>query len=304
LAWQAGVFWTQARPVALEVVADQRPDVAVVEHDQLARWARDLPRGLPAVLTAHNVTSRLFASRGLRIEAARHRRYAARHLPRYACVVAVSKGDARDLERLGARRVEVVPNGAPTDELVPSPDAPQPPTLLFTGSMDHAPNREGILWFAERAWPLVRERVPDARLVIVGRGPQEALRPLAADPSIELAGEVPAVAPYFEQATAVVAPLLSGGGTRIKILEALAAGRAVAATRIGAEGLELEGGRHLLEADGAQELAGAAEALLIDPELRQRLAREGRAAVERLYDWRVCGDRLERVLLSVSGRRG
>ena len=311
-AWQFAVFREWIAPEAARLAREIRPDVVQVEHDDIAGWIEAVPAGLPAVLTAHNVTWRLWRSRAhaargarraaARVEAARHRRYERRFLPRYDAVVAMSEPDADELRRLGARRVEVVPNGAPVDELVPEPDSPDPPTLVFTGSMDHAPNPEGVIWFADRVWPLVLRRVPGARLRVVGRGPREPLAPLAGRDGIELAGPVPSVGPELARATAVIAPLLSGGGTRLKIVEAMAAGRAVAATTVGAEGLVAEPGTHLLVEDEPERLAEACARLLTESDLRARLAGAGRELVERRYAWRALGEELARVLESVAGR--
>jgi glycosyltransferase involved in cell wall biosynthesis len=309
-AWQFGVFWANARPHALQLVEELRPGAITVEHDDLAPVVRDLPGTVPAVLCTQNASWRLLRRRaelegglrrpGLRLEAARHRRMTARAVPRYATVVAVSEGDARDFAELGAARVELVPNGAGFHR-GPLAAADGPPTLLFTGSMDHPPNRDAVLWFGREVWPLIAARMPSARLQVVGRGPQEELRGLAAQPRVEVAGAVPSMEPFFARAHVAIAPLRSGGGSRLKILEALAAGRPVLSTTVGAEGLELEPGRDLLIADGAEAFADAAVRLLGDRELRERLASEGRSAAAARYDWRALGDRFARVLESVAG---
>jgi glycosyltransferase involved in cell wall biosynthesis len=163
--------------------------------------------------------------------------------------------------------------------------------------MNHPPNADGIAWFVREVWP----QTPDARLLVVGRDPPESVLRLASD-RIAVTGAVPDVAPYFARATAVIVPLLSGGGTRLKILEAFAAGRAVVSTSIGAEGLEVSDGRHLLLADGAHAFAEATGRLLADPELRARLAAEARKLVQERYDWRALGDRLEETLRRAAER--
>ena len=314
-AWQFGVFWIGARGHVRAAVRDLAPDVVMIEHDYLAGWAADLEDlQVPKVLATHNVTWRLYATRAaasrgmrrglLRLEAGRYRAYARRHTELYDSVIAVSEADARDLSELGARRVEVVPNGAPADEMTAFADSADPPTLLFTGSMNHRPNLDAARWLGQEIFPLVAREIPEARLLIVGRGPQDDLAPLRADPRIEVAGAVGDMAPYFRRATVAMAPMRSGGGTRLKILEALASGRAVVATSLGAEGLALEDGEHLLLADDAAGLARAAAALLGDPERRQRLAAAGREVVRQRYDWRTLGDELEGVLLRRRGLDG
>jgi glycosyltransferase involved in cell wall biosynthesis len=181
----------------------------------------------------------------------------------------------------------------------PLPPSAEPATLLFTGTLAHPPNAEGITWFAERAWPLVRARAPGARLLIVGRDAGRRVRALGELEGVEFVGAVADMEPSFARATAVVAPLLSGGGTRLKILEAFARGRAVVSTQVGCEGLDVAHERELLVADGAEPFAAAVSRLLDDAPLRERLAANGRALVERTYDWRIVGDRLASVLEEV-----
>jgi glycosyltransferase involved in cell wall biosynthesis len=312
LAWQVSVFWEELRPIAQRVVREWQPDVILVEHDNSAAWIADLPGSTPAVLVFQNVGPRYYESRAaasngfarpaFRLEARRFRRLLGRTLSRYARLVAVSEPDRRDLEALAQGvPVELVPNGVASDELEPLPPSSEPATLLFTGTLSHPPNSEGIRWFADEVWPRVRAAQPEVRLLVVGRDPPPRVRELDAREGIEVVGPVPAMSPYFARATAVVVPLHSGGGTRLKILEALSCRRAVVSTSVGCEGLDLADGSHLLVADGAPAFAEATLRLLDDAALRERLANAGREQAERLYDWRVLGDRLEKVLLDVVG---
>jgi polysaccharide biosynthesis protein PslH len=162
--------------------------------------------------------------------------------------------------------------------------------------MSYLPNHQGIAWFAEEVWPLIRRAAPGVELDVVGRGPPPNVQALGEIDGITVHGGVPDMAPYFARSNAVVVPILTGAGIRVKIIEALAAGRATVSTPLGAEGLELEPGRHVLIADGAPAFADAVVRALGDDELRTRLGTEGRALAERRYDWRALGDDLERVL--------
>jgi polysaccharide biosynthesis protein PslH len=309
LAWQVSVFWSYLRPVARRVAREWRPDVLSVEHDWAAAWARDLPGELPAVLTLDNVSWRYYESRARAapphtrlihaLEARRFRRFDARHLAAYRALVTTSELDAARVAEELPLPVSVVPNGVAADEIVPLPEAAREPTLLFTGTLGYAPNAEGIEWFVREAWPRVRARQPEARLLVVGRDPGARVRRLGDEAGVEVLGPAESLGPYFERATAVVTPLLSGSGTRLKVLEALAAGRAVVSTSTGAEGIEVESGRHLLVADGGEAFADATLRVLEDADLRAGLAREGRELVEERYDWRVLGDRFAEVLASV-----
>ena len=141
---------------------------------------------------------------------------------------------------------------------------------------------------------------PGAALLVVGREPPPSVTRLGSRPGIEVVGPVPDMREWYARATAVVVPLLAGGGSRLKILEAMACGRAVASTSAGAEGLDAGGGRELVIADGAEAFAAATLRLLEQPDLRRNLAAAGRRAAEDRYDWRVLGDRLESVLASAA----
>ena len=301
-AWQVGVFWASLKPLALGELETSRPDLVSVEHDMAAAWIRDLPPDTPAAITLHNVSWSYYESRaraasgpatlGLRAEAGRYRRHDERWLPRYATRVAMSRVDA-DLLRF-AGPVEVVPNGVATGEIGPAASEPEPDTVLFTGTMNYPPNGEAILWFAEHVWPLIARERPTARLLIVGREPTAPVRALAG-PQVEVTGGVETIAPFYDRAQVVIAPLRSGGGTRLKVLEALSSARPLVSTTVGAEGIEVEDGRHLLIADGPEDFARAVLDLLADRDRGHALGRAGRALAVERYDWRALGERLEAV---------
>lgn len=306
-ALEMRVFWTRLRGLAQRAVAEWRPDVVVVGHDMAAAWAVDLPRELPAVLTCHNLTWRWYESRArrtdparaliLRAEAWRYRRHVVGVLSRFHTAVAVSTLEAEELREIGRARVELIPTGVDTKELRPAPREPGPPRLLFTGTMSYPPNHLGIQWFAREVWPLVRAQVPTALLDVVGKGPPEDVMALDGRDGTTVHGFVDSMSPYFARASVVVVPILAGAGIRVKIVEAMAAGRAVVSTPLGCEGLAgLEPGRHLLVADEPEAFAGDAVRLLRDRDLSDRIGRDARDLAERMYDWRPLGDRLEEVL--------
>lgn len=310
LAWQVSVFWHRLRGVALRAVDELRPDVISVEHDNAAAWATDLPPGPGRVLILQNLGWRYYRSRAaatqgvagvaMSLEARRFHRFDLRRFGAYDALVTVSEHDASELRSL-PMPVRVVPNGVSTADLPAQPPTTGPPALLFTGTMAYPPNAEAALWFAREVWPLIKAEEPGASFTVVGRDPPERVRRLARDSSIKVTGAVPDVAPYFARSTAVVAPVLSGGGTRLKLLEAWSAGRAVVATAQAAEGLEFEAGRHALIEDDPALFAGAVVRVLHEPALREGLSGEGRRLVEERYDWRLLGDRLEEVLRSAAG---
>jgi len=224
----------------------------------------------------------------------RLRRYEAQVCRRADRVLAVSDADATALCKLvPALDVTIVPNGINTRTYTPTPTHPHTPTLVFTGTMDFRPNVDAVLWFARKVLPRVRAEVPEVHFVVVGQRPHRRLEVLRTDPAVTLTGWVEDTRPYIARAAVYVAPLRMGGGTRLKLLEAMAMGKAVVATRLGAEGYPVTDGQELLLADTPADFAAAVVALLRAPERRAELGRVARAFVEQRYDWRVIVPRVE-----------
>jgi sugar transferase (PEP-CTERM/EpsH1 system associated) len=219
-------------------------------------------------------------------------------------VLAVSQTDAQALQRLvPGLDVTVIPNGIDCAQYQVAPEAQGPPKLVFVGKMDFRPNVDAVRWFADAIWPRVRAEVPEAHFYAVGQRPHRQLDRLRADPSLTLTGWVQEVQPYVAQATVYVAPLRMGSGTRLKLLEAMAMGKAIVSTRLGAEGLSegssaQEGDKPVLELvddNDPQAFADAVVALLREPARRAALGAAARAFVRARYDWRVIIPRLEAV---------
>jgi sugar transferase (PEP-CTERM/EpsH1 system associated) len=213
-------------------------------------------------------------------------------------VLAVSEADAVALRDLvPGLGVVVVPNGVDTRTYRPEVSSAKPQisegALVFTGTMDFRPNVDAVLWFVRRVLPRVRAEVPQAHFFVVGQRPHRRLDGLWADPAVTLTGWVEDVRPYIAQAAVYVAPLRIGGGTRLKLLEGMAMGKAVVATRLGAEGYPVTHGRELLLADTPTDFAAAVVALLRAPGRRATLGRVARTFVEQHYDWRVIVPRVE-----------
>jgi glycosyltransferase involved in cell wall biosynthesis len=184
------------------------------------------------------------------------------------------------------RGISVVPTGVDTKQFqVAPPSSAAPPRIVFIGSMDWEPNIDAAEYFCSRIWPRVRAEFPDASFQIVGRSPMPRARRLASK-SVQVTGSVPSVTGYLRDATVVVVPLRIGGGTRLKIFEAMAMGKAVVSTSIGAEGLRVQNGRDLLLADGAVSFAEAILLLLRDAAVRRRLELAA-VPVAAQYDWSV-----------------
>lgn len=273
--------------------------------------AVNLPRALPcpAVLFTHNVEAEIWrrhaeTESGIlrrRLYAQQWRRmlrFEGRTVARFDRVLAVSDVDRDTLQRLYGDRlkapVSVIPTGVDTKYFAPRPATTEhSKRIVFTGSMDWLPNSDGVVFFCHEILPLIRQAEPDATFTIVGRSPTPAVRRLADDDGIEVTGRVEDVRPYLRNAAVYVVPLRIGGGTRLKIFEAMAAGRAVVSTTIGAEGLPTENGRHLLLADTPREFADAVLTLLRDPATRSSIETQGRALVTEHYDWSAAAAHLE-----------
>ncbi len=212
--------------------------------------------------------------------------------------VAVSELDAERFRRdFGADRVEVVDNGVDTAYFRPAPGPRDPFQMLFLGSLEWRPNIDAANLLLDHVFPAVRAAEPRARLSLVGRNPSEELQRRAAAQGVEVHGNVPDVRPHLARCGMLVVPLRIGGGSRLKILEALAMGTPVVSTRVGAEGLALEPGRHLTVVEEVEGVAEAALATMRAPREAQDQASAGQRQVLRLYDWDHLADRLERMWL-------
>jgi glycosyltransferase involved in cell wall biosynthesis len=258
----------------------------LVEHD--VSW---LPLERRAALAAG--PARWFWRREARLMRAYEREEASA----FRAVVAVSPDDAERLAADGARNVTVVPNGVDVAHYTEGPSpAKDPRTLIFIGWLRHDPNVDGLLYFLDEMWPVIVRCVPDARLVVIGAPVPAAVRRAAARAgAVELAGYVADVRPALRAAAVSVVPLRVGGGTRLKILESMAAGTAVVSTSVGCEGLGLEPERHLLVGDEPGAFASHVVRVLRDPALRQRLEREAFDLVKSRYDWSSMADRMDEV---------
>ncbi|PYU24130.1 MAG: hypothetical protein DMG32_14610 [Acidobacteria bacterium] len=227
---------------------------------------------------------------------------AEQHGCRRATLAMVCSSYDRDLlRRLNADLpIFVIPNSVDTDLFCPQPDIARGTkvlTLLFQGGMDWYPNQDAVEFFAHAILPLVRAECPEVKFVVAGRNPPAYLvDKLSASNGVEFTGTVPDMRPYLSAAAVVVVPLRFGSGTRIKILEACAAGKPVVSTSIGAEGLELENGKDISVADSPEEFAHAVVALLRDPERREAIGRSARSSIVQRYSHAVVRNNLEEVV--------
>jgi sugar transferase (PEP-CTERM/EpsH1 system associated) len=221
-----------------------------------------------------------------RLTWAKHRRYLARLLRHFRACTVVSQRERQLLTNAvgNGQSIEIIPNCVDVESYHDVQEKPQPNTLIFTGSFTYFPNHEAMVWFLRHVYPRLQAQVPEVRLVITG---DHADRPLPAADNVELTGYVDDVRPLIASSWVSLAPIFVGGGTRLKILEAMALGTPVVATPKGAEGLQMENGQHILIADTAEAFAQATIRLLQDVELRRQLARNAYQLVRQQYDWKA-----------------
>jgi sugar transferase (PEP-CTERM/EpsH1 system associated) len=270
----------------------------------------------PSILFTHNVEAEIWrrhadtasnpiARRLLGQQWRRMRRFERAALSRFDLVVAVSEADSRSFDRLypGALRtpVHVVQTGVDTQYFTPVDGQPAVRThLVFTGSMDWLPNEDGMLYFVREILPRIRRLEPQTTLSIIGRSPTPAVRRLGEDAGIEVTGRVPDVRPHVAAGTVYVVPLRIGGGTRLKIFEAMAMARAIVSTTIGAEGLPVTSGTDIVIADEPAAFANAVVRLMRDDEARRRMEVAARRLVVDRYHWSAVAQDFEDALERLS----
>ena len=220
--------------------------------------------------------------------------------PKFDAVTCTSDIDAAVFQRhCAADSIEIIPNGVDVAHYQPDFSAEAPAHLIYIGSMDWYPNEDAVAFFASEVLPRIQEKVPDVQFSIVGGNPSARVQRLAEREGVVVTGRVPEIKPYFAEATVFVVPLRIGSGTRLKILEALAMGKAIVSTSVGAEGLNLKDGEEIFIADEPIAFADAVTRLLTEVSLRRRIGKNGRARVEQDYDWRRIGEKLHNLYASL-----
>jgi glycosyltransferase involved in cell wall biosynthesis len=294
---------------------EQNFDVAVCDFlDAAINFPEHL--NTPSVLFQHNVESEIWrrhsetASNPIKklmygVEFRKMLAYEKSAVQRFQHVIAVSENDRSLMTRwVDGDRITVVPTGVDLAEFAPdssnasasvssNPCEPAP-IVSFVGAMDWEPNVDGVEYFCGEIWPSIKSAVPDARLRIVGRNPVRRVEKWASD-SIEVTGRVPSVVEHLRQSALVIVPLRIGGGTRLKIYEAMAAAKAVVSTTVGAEGLDIHDGRDIVLADDARAFSHAVVTLLRDPDLRRGYEKAAAETAAR-HDWPAIGQRFAEVL--------
>lgn len=273
-------------------MGDARYDLAVVEHFWCASYAPLLRKhAAHLVLDLHNIESELARSQARALTwplswassrfAESYRKLEQRWIPLFDTILVASEDDR---SRVRHRDVYVYPNALP---VIPLPETCEEACIVFSGNLEYHPNMEAVYWFRREIWPLVQEKCPGMEWRLIGRNPGAVAKAVAGDPLIKQVGPVDDAVAAIAGARVCVVPLRSGSGTRFKILEAWAAGRAVVSTRLGAEGLGARNGEHLLLAEDPASFSEAVARLSKDAELRQKLGAAGRALYLEKFTWPV-----------------
>lgn len=297
-----------------DLLGQKRFDVIVCDFlVPLVNLPEDLP--CPVVLFTHNVEAEIWRRHAatavspvtrvlLRQQWRRMGRFEARALARCELVLTVSPADVATFSRLypaaARRRMHVVHTGVDTEYFSPSPAPTRPAHLVFTGSMDWLPNEDAMRYFVDEVLPRIQAVEPAATLSIVGRDPTPAVWRLSNHTGVEVTGRVDDVRPEIARSQVYVVPLRIGGGTRLKIFEAMAMGRAVVSTTIGAEGLPVTPNRDIVIADEADAFARAVVDLIRNHDRRRRIEAAARQLVVDRYDWCAVAHGLDQSLTSVA----
>jgi glycosyltransferase involved in cell wall biosynthesis len=278
-------------PLAYTVRNIRAPIRAITDHDvsylktlRMANYFR-------------NPLLRLF----LYIEAFKQKHLESSVFNKFDLSIVVSEIDKNHLQKLCPKgRLEVVENGVDTDDFKPIPRKHYENILLWFGAFSHYPNEEAMYYFLKEIYPLIKRTVSDVTLHLIGGSIPGKLNKIAGlDSSIKIMGFVDDPVEYLHRAKVIIVPILSGSGTRLKILEAMASGKAIVTTSIGCEGIEAENNEHYLVADNPQEFARATTEILRNDDLRVRLGQNARQLAEKKYDWNIISNKLNRIYIEL-----
>lgn len=287
------------------ILSGRRYDFGIVEHSWGAPYLAQIAKVCrTTILDLHNIESVLHtrcAETSSGLMAAGHRRFArasrkleAALLPEYSLVLTTSDADAAIAREIApAAGISVYPNALP---YAPVPEVPEEPVVVFSGNFEYQPNIDAISFLVSEIWPEVRKTCPDLRLRLVGRGDRFIRHLLPSGLNIETTGLLENTRPAIAAACIVIAPLRSGSGTRVKILEGWAAKRPVVATSLAAEGLNCENNHNIVIADSPQDFGMSIAHLIADPERRAGIAVNGRRLFEERYTWQAAWKMLDQSL--------
>ena len=312
-AWR---FWSRQMKRAIAEQLDRHSfDIVHVDTIALAGYLDDV-QGLPAVLNHHNVESTLLLRRAaternpatrayIGLQGHKLRRSEKRALSSFDANISVSELDGQELLSLNpAATIQVIPNGTDTDYFRPIEGVDEELSLVFAGSMAWYPNSDAMILFGEKIWPLIKKEIPDITMNLIGsRAPAELIRLGESDDRFRVLGFVDDVRPTIARASVYVVPIRVGGGTRLKILDAMAMGKTIVSHPIGAEGLAVSDGKDIVIAEEPEAFARRVVELVRDRGKRRSISEQARRTVCEKYAWTSIIPKLENFYHEVSGRK-
>ncbi len=290
-----------------ELVSDVKFDIAHFDTISLADYVEDVG-SIKKILNHHNMESDLFKKRSLieknilkkmyyKMEAAKLNRYESRQCSKFDINFTVSELDTQLLaEVVPGVKTEVIPNAVDTEYFHKGKADVTKNRLIIVSGMNWYPNRDAVIYMCKEIWPLLTKELPDITMTVVGAQPPEVLVELSErDKRIEVTGFVDDVRPYIENAEIYLCPMRDGGGTRLKILDALSMGKAIVSTTKGCEGIDITPDKNVLIADTPSQFVNRIKEVLRNPELRKTLGEEARTLVKEKYSWEVIGKSLRSI---------
>ena len=330
LRWYWDVFKKSFSIYPVPMLNDYSPELEQAVLDELRNGEYDLAicdfmqstlnfrrvEGIPKILFQHNVEATISLRHMKRakdplfkifwwLQFRKMFYHEKRESAKFDAVIAVSELDKQRFEEwYGLKNVHVIPTGVDTDFYAPDPNVKVKKQIVFVGAMDWLPNHDAMLYFLEDIFPLIKKEEPDVKFVIVGRNPAPKLKKLVDQyPDVEITGWVEDTRPYVQESAVFIVPIRIGGGTRMKIYEAMAMEKAIVSTRVGAEGLPLTDREHIYLEDEPEEFARAVLKLLRDEEERQKIGKQARQYVYENFRWEKVADVFADICESVVKQR-
>jgi len=309
------VNWTKLNKIVIKLKKffdDHRVDVVHFDTIGLAYYERYIPKGIFKVLNHHNIESLMMLRRAKNeknlikkiyfyIEGIKLREYEKKMCPLFNINLVVSDLDKeRLLSIIPDLNIDIIPNGVDINYFKPLKINFKKKNIIFAGSLDWYPNDDAVIYFIKDIWPIIKKRYQTVTFTIIGRNPSNRVRKLVEkDAFLRLTGFVDDVRPFFNEAEVYVCPIRDGGGTKLKLLDAMAMGKAIVTTRVGAEGLDVENERHVVIADDPKNFALQISRLFENPSFGEYLGKNARQLVEDKYSWEIIGKKLNNIYSSL-----
>ena len=302
-------WWSpEMEKVIRDEISSSNYDIIHIDHILLAQYANSVSQ-IPWILTHHNIESlaqirqqallpQLNSIKNYfdEVETYRWKRYEIVMSRKASGIITVSESEANYFRRVNANSfISVVPNGVDLDYFSGDLKNSETPIILFTGRMDYLPNVDGVIWFCREIFPRIRAKIPDVEFLIVGRDPTLEVKNLISNPGVTVTGAVDDVRIYYRDSSVFVVPLRSGGGTRLKILEAMAMCVPVVSTSIGSEGLDFIVEKEIIVTNDPGQFAEKVLWLLQSPEIKSKICIAAKRKVKQIYDWRTIFEEIENV---------